>query len=58
MQKRFLDDLFMIFNGTTKNLNELFKELNDEHPTLKFTMQHTSPSSESDNTDVTVSEGV
>ena len=39
--KRFLDDLFQVFTGTTKQLHELFNEINKIHPTLKFTMMHT-----------------
>ena len=46
MLKRFLDDIFMVFKGTTKQLHELFKELNEIHTTLKFTMQHTTPTLE------------
>ena len=44
--KRFLDDFFILFQGKTKKLHELFKELNDIHPTLKFTMEHTTPALE------------
>ena len=44
--KRFLDDIFAIFEGTTKELHELFEAINQIHPTLKFTMQHTSIESE------------
>ena len=39
--KRFLDDIFQIFKGTTKQLHELFEEINKLHPTLKLTMAHT-----------------
>ena len=39
--KRFLDDLFQIFTGTTKELHQLYDEINKIHPTLKFTMVHT-----------------
>ena len=46
--KRFLDDLFSIFKGTTKQLHRLFNEINQIHPTLKFTMSHTTPSSEAE----------
>ena len=45
--KRFLDDYFMIFNGTTKELHKLFHNINQIHPTIKFTMNHTSVQSES-----------
>ena len=33
--KRFLDDIFQVFKGTTKQLHELFKEINNSHPTKK-----------------------
>ena len=39
--KRFLDDIFQIFQGTTKELHKLFDSINQIHPTLKFTFQHT-----------------
>ena len=39
--KRFLDDLFQIFTGTTKELHQLYEEINKIHPTLKFTMIYT-----------------
>ena len=38
--KRLLDDLFQIFQGTTKQLHRLYDEINRIHPTLKFTMNH------------------
>ena len=40
--KRFLDDLFQIFEGTSKQLHQIYDEINKLHPTLKFTMEHTS----------------
>ena len=40
--KRFLDDIFLIFNGTTKDLHSFFSDLNKIHPTIKFTINHTS----------------
>ena len=46
--KRFLDDNFSIFQGTTKNLHKLFDEMNKLHQTIKFTMNHTSPPNESE----------
>ena len=46
--KRFLDDLFKIFIGTTKQLHQLFTELNKLHETLKFTMEHTTVSDETE----------
>ena len=44
--KRFLDDLFLIFQGTTKQLHTLLSKINEIHPSIKFTMTHTSPKSE------------
>ena len=46
--KRFLDDLIKIFVGTTKQLHQLFEEMNKIHPTLKFTLNHTSPDNEAE----------
>ena len=40
--KRFLDDYFSIFNGSTKNLHLLWDEMNKIHPSIKLTMNHTS----------------
>ena len=45
--KRFLDDIFMIFNGTTKQVHKLFDDINNIHPSIKLTMMHTSIESES-----------
>ena len=45
--KRFLDDLFSIFVGSTKRLHDFMAELNEIHPTIKFTFKHTTPESES-----------
>ena len=39
--KRFLDDLFQIFRGTSKQLHKMYEEINQIHPTIKFTMVHT-----------------
>ena len=44
--KRFLDDIFSIFKGSTKNLHILFEEMNKIHETIKFTMNHSSPPNE------------
>ena len=41
--KRFLDDIFMIFTGSVADLHLFLDELNQMHPTIKFTMQHTYP---------------
>ena len=38
---RFLDDYFLIFNGTTKDLHRLLEEINLVHPTIKLTLNHT-----------------
>ena len=46
--KRFLDDIFKIFVGSTKKLHEAFDEINKVHPTIKFTMSHTSIENESE----------
>ena len=44
--KRFLDYLIKIFVRTTKQLNKIFNEMDQLHPTLKFTMNHTNPKDE------------
>ena len=46
--KRFLDDIFKIFVGSTRKLHEAFDEINKIHPTIKFTMSHTSIDNESE----------
>ena len=46
--KRFLDDIIKIFKGTTKQLHRLFDDMIKIHPTLKFTMNHTTPESEAE----------
>ena len=43
---RFLDDLFSVFEGTTKQLNSLWQKINTLHPSVKFTLQHTTPEKE------------
>ena len=48
MFKRFLDDIFSIFKGTTKDLHQLFDELNRLHKSIKFTMNHRSPPNEAE----------
>ena len=40
--KRFLDDYITFFRGSTKELHVLFAKSNQIHPTIKFTMNHTS----------------
>ena len=44
--KRFLDDMFSIFQGTSKDLHKLFDEMNRLHKSIKFTMNHTVSTSE------------
>ena len=39
--KRFLDDLFFIFTGSTQILHTFFNEVNNIHPSIKLTMTHT-----------------
>ena len=39
--KRFLDDIFTIYTGTLDKLHQFLAELNNIHPTIKFTMNHT-----------------
>ena len=46
--KRFLDDIFQIFQGATKKLHQLFDEINTIHPNVKFTMSQTSLPEESE----------
>ena len=46
--KRFLDDLIFIFTGSTKALHQFLEAVNQIHPNIKFTMQHTSIHSEPD----------
>ena len=41
--KRFLDDIFLIYTGTVESLHLFLSELNNIHPTIKFTMSHTIP---------------
>ena len=41
MLKRFLDDIFSIFLGTTKDLHKLLEEIKKIHKSIKFTMNHT-----------------
>ena len=47
--KRFLDDIFLIFLGSLQKLHEFFSEINEIHPNIKFTMSHTTPSTEQQN---------
>ena len=38
--KRFIDDIFMTFTGTTKQLQSMKDFMNSLHPTIKFTFEH------------------
>ena len=40
--KRFLDDLFFVITGSTKVLHLVLEEINNIHPNISFTMEHTS----------------
>ena len=40
--KRFLDDIFLIFCGSTKNLHTLLEDINKINPSIELTMTHTS----------------
>ena len=40
---RFLDDLLSIYLGSTKSLHRMWDEMNKIHPSVKFTLQHTTP---------------
>ena len=46
--KRFLDDLFLIFQGSTKELHLFLEEINKIHPSIQFTMEHTELESETE----------
>ena len=41
--KRFLDDIFIIFIGSIAKLHSFLSEINSIHPSIKFTMSHTTP---------------
>ena len=43
---RFLDDLFLVFTGTTKQFHNLWKQMNKIHTSVEFTLQHTTPDKE------------
>ena len=44
--KRFLDDIFLLWFGSTSELHKLFKAMNELHPTIKSTIYHTNPTNE------------
>ena len=41
--KRFLDDIICLWRGNLEDLYAFIMELNNLHPTIKFTFNHTSP---------------
>ena len=41
--KRFLDDIFLVYTGSVRSLHLFLTELNNIHPSIKFTMSHTTP---------------
>ena len=42
--ERFLDHIFLVFLGTIQSLHMFLNDINSIHPTIKFTMSHTTPS--------------
>ena len=38
--KRFIDDIFLIYIGTTKQFQSMKNFMNSLHPTIKFTFEH------------------
>ena len=46
--KRFLDDLFLVFKGTTKQIHVFLDKINQIHPSIKFTMTHTTRNKETE----------
>ena len=44
--KRFLDDYFMLFIGSTKELHSFLDEVNKINPSIQLTMNHTSDENE------------
>ena len=39
--KRFLDDIIIVFKGSTKQLHSFLDKINSIHNSIKFTMSHT-----------------
>ena len=56
--KRYLDDLFLIFCGSPKALHKFWQEINKIHPSIQFTMSHTSGISEDENCDCEVQDTI
>ena len=49
--KRFLDDIFLLYSGTPQELHQFLDKINEIHPGIKFTMQHTTPAGQEANCD-------
>ena len=47
---RFLDDILKLYLDTTQNLHRIFEEMNNIHPSIKFTMSHTTNHNKSPST--------
>ena len=47
-RKECSDDIFMIFFRSFSQPHQFFDEINEMHPTIKFTMTHTTPKTLSD----------
>ena len=56
--KRFLDDLFFIFVGSTKMVHILLENVNKIHKNIKFTLKHTSIVGEANPCDCEFSESI
>ena len=41
--KRFLDDIFLVWKGSLEDLQTFLEQINNIHPTIKFTSEFTSP---------------
>ena len=52
LYKRFLDDIFLLWNGTLSDLNNFIGYINEIHPTIKFT--HECSNTEIDFLDTTI----
>ena len=44
--KRFLDDIYILWVGSSQKLHEFLEELNNLHHSIKFTISHTTPKEE------------
>ena len=56
MYIRYIDDLFMIWKGTEKELLKFLKEINEIHPTIKFEYKYSREKIEFLDTVVSISE--